>query len=110
VKTFIRNRDFFKLPQALEIGAEQGMWTFDRYQTWMSNYSQWHVPNPEDEAPDHEEALLAEEKSLPATLSPKQVKPASTTPPPSRETKQAGGPIEIEPVEGGLGEVIKRLT
>jgi twitching motility protein PilT len=40
VKTFIRSRDFFKLPQALETSAEHGMWTFARYQSWMAKRSQ----------------------------------------------------------------------
>src|SRR5207245_9911039 len=30
VKAHIRNRDFFKISSALEIGAEHGMWTFPR--------------------------------------------------------------------------------
>src|ERR1051325_7886784 len=33
VKTFIRNREFFKINQVMETGAEAGMWTFARYQT-----------------------------------------------------------------------------
>src|SRR6266568_3069799 len=56
VKAFIRNRDFFKLPQALETGAESGMWSFERYQAWMSKRTQWHLPSADDEAPDREEA------------------------------------------------------
>src|SRR5712672_1036690 len=35
VRNFIRNRDFFKIISALEIGAEQGMWTFQRYCAWL---------------------------------------------------------------------------
>jgi len=110
VKTFIRNRDFFKLPQAIETGAEFGMWSFERYQNWMSKRTQWHVPNAEDEAPDQEEA-----GGNAAAPTPGQ----SSTQPPSPETrpkllapdsKRPAGPIEIEPVAGGLEELIKRLT
>jgi twitching motility protein PilT len=65
VKAFIRNRDFFKLPQALETGADSGMWSFDRYQAWMSKRTQWHVPNAEDEAPDEDVADGNEPASSP---------------------------------------------
>src|SRR5436190_8759577 len=45
VKNFIRTRDFFKIASALETGAEHGMWTFQRYRTWMETRTNWHVPN-----------------------------------------------------------------
>src|SRR5712672_598574 len=35
IKSFIRNGDFFKIITTLETGAEHGMWTFTRYQTWL---------------------------------------------------------------------------
>ena len=106
VKTFIRNRDFFKLPQALETGADFGMWSYDRYQAWMSKRTQWHVPNAEDEAPDQEEAsgnAAAPTSGQSATQEPR---PKLLTP----DSKRPAGPIEIEPVAGGLEELIKRLT
>jgi len=110
VKTFIRNRDFFKLPQALETGADHGMWSFDRYQNWMARRPQWHIPDSDDQAPDQEEAVAAGE-SLPAA-------PQPPTPPrlpsvisaPPAGAGRSGGRIEIEPAAGGLDEVIKRLT
>lgn len=114
VKAFIRNRDFFKLPQALETGGEQGMWSYERYQAWMAKRTQWHVPNSADEAPDQEDEMTADE-SLPSASIPEQVavKPSLRLPTsigiPSNP-KPAGGPIEIEPVEGGLEALIKRLT
>jgi twitching motility protein PilT len=109
-KTFIRNRDFFKLPQAIETGAEFGMWSFERYQNWMSRRTQWHVPNAEDEAPDQEEAggnAVAPTSGQSATQSPSsETRPNRLTP----DSKRPAGPIEIEPVAGGLEELIKRLT
>src|SRR5690606_18905422 len=103
VKTFIRNRDFFKLPQALETGAEHGMWSFERYQSWMAKRTEWHVPDAADEPPDREEAVVSDESLLPSPLA---AKPASSVSPQS-ETSRPAGPVEIEPIEGGLGEVIK---
>lgn len=106
VKTFIRNRDFFKLPQALETGADSGMWSFTRYQTWMTRRTQWHVPNPKDEAPDQEETAATPPPpalpSAPPTAASKSAAPAAS--------QRPGGRIEIQPEAGGMQEVIKRLT
>lgn len=110
VRAFIRNRDFFKLPQALETGAEHGMWTFARYETWMNKRVQWHVPNAEDEAPDQEEATSTALPLSPAPNVSIVAKPASVHAVPPTETRRPGERIEIEPEAGGLDEVIKRLT
>ncbi len=114
VKAFIRNRDFFKLPQALETGAEHGMWSFERYQAWMTKRTQWHVPNSEDEAPDREDEMTMNETLTSASiLAPAAAKPTLRLPASiggPAKPRPAGGPIEIEPVEGGLNELFKRLT
>jgi twitching motility protein PilT len=110
VKAFIRNRDYFKIPQALETGAEHGMWSFERYQAWMAKRTQWHVPNPEDESPDREEAAVTEEAPPSIPTGTTSAKPSPAVPTTPSETTRPGGPIEIEPVEGGMDELIKRLT
>jgi twitching motility protein PilT len=113
VKTFVRNRDFFKLPQALETGAEYGMWSFERYQTWLSKRTQWHIPNAQDEAPDREEGSPGEAPTsspLPMKPDANPLSPALPSPTSPTSAKRPTGPIEIEPVEGGLDELIKRLT
>lgn len=113
VKTFIRNRDFFKIPQALETGADFGMWTFERYQAWLSKRTQWHLPGADDEAPDREETTVENDLLL---LSPsKKSAPRAASAEPgtgdsAANPKRPDGPIDIEPVEGGLEELIKRLT
>ena len=115
VKAFIRNRDFFKIPQVLETGGEHGMWTFERYQNWLNRQTRWHVADRPDEAPDEEPAPRPPEPVLPSTDAP-WVKPAAVAgkagPPggTATPTSQPGAPIEIEPVEGGLPELIKRLS
>src|SRR5436190_3807315 len=52
IRNFIRMGDFFKITSAMETGAEAGMWTFPRYQNWLSKRTSWHLPNANDEAPD----------------------------------------------------------
>lgn len=111
VKAFIRNREFFKISQVMETGAEQGMWTFARYQGWLAKRTSWHLPSSADEAPDAEPA---EAPRLPASA---EVPTAPRTEPdvePQRTLARPGGaskagPIEIEPVEGGLNELLKEL-
>jgi twitching motility protein PilT len=110
VKAFIRNRDFFKIPQVLEMGGEHGMWTFDRYQAWLARRTDWHLPNPKDETPDDEPARApdpANPKARPPSQTPTDARPAATS---SWTGRAAGGPIEIEPVEGGLDAVLKKLS
>jgi twitching motility protein PilT len=113
VKAFIRNRDFFKIPQALETGAEHGMWTFDRYQAWMSKRAQWHIPDPAEEPPDDEPVEAAGANALPSLpakrTDPSEVATGAPIPSPSVGETPVG-PIEIEPVEGGLDELIKKLS
>lgn len=110
IKSFIRNGDFFKIVQVMETGAEQGMWTWPRYQNWLENKKTWHFPDPGEEA---ETDLPESGAALSALLSPSV--PAKSTgtdrPPPAKSAQRdrSGGPIEIEPVEGGLSEVLRRL-
>jgi twitching motility protein PilT len=111
VKTFIRNREFFKINQVMETGAEAGMWTFARYQNWLSKRTSWHLPNPTDEAPDSEPAEAA---ALPSAekMTRKATKPViepMTTPNSTDVGTKPVAPIEIEPVEGGLGAVLRKL-
>lgn len=112
VKAFIRNRDFFKIPQVLETGGEHGMWTFERYQAWLARRTQWHLPDKADGAPDDEPGPPPENADLLAA--------ASTTPPSSARgpARPAGAvpagkpdaPIEIEPVEGGIEALLRKLS
>jgi twitching motility protein PilT len=95
VKNFIRTGDFFKIISAMETGAEHGMWTFARYQNWLENKKNWYLPAADDK-PDGEPVQPG---AVP--LAPVAAKPALAKQP--REHRR----IEIEPVEGGLGEVLK---
>lgn len=111
VKAHIRSRDFFKIMPVMETGAEKGMWTFARYRTWMERKNQWHVPDPNAAFTDGETvapppAILSapvagHAKSAPAAAKSGVAKPAAPAAGPR--------PIEIEPVEGGLEALLKKL-
>jgi twitching motility protein PilT len=109
VKAHVRNRDFFKIISALEIGAEHGMWTFQRYCNWLDKRTNWYVPGQNPEAPDSEPEDvppapgLAPMASAPGTAS--QEEKANVPVPKAR----VGGRIEIQPVEGGLEKILKKL-
>jgi twitching motility protein PilT len=112
VKHFIRQREFHKIISVMETGADHGMWTFPRYKTWMEKRSHWTLPDAPAESPDSEtiEPTTANLPPLrpPATTSEaplaKSTKSKMHNPPPSE-----GGPIEIEPVEGGWERLFKEF-
>ena len=109
VKNFIRTGDFFKIVSALEMGAEHGMWTFQRYQTWLESKKVWHLPF-EDAPPDSELDDVAPEIPVqpPACAAPKAAGKKAPSGTPGVASKPSG-PIEIEPVEGGLDELLRKF-
>src|SRR5438445_3892110 len=107
VKNHIRNGDFFKIISALETGAEHGMWTYQRYQTWMENKKNWFIPS-ETETAEAEPAEAAPVAPLPRATA-KGPEPTPLPVKPTTSTPTTSGPIEIEPVDGGLEELLKKL-
>jgi twitching motility protein PilT len=111
VKNFIRNRDFFKIASSLETGAEHGMYTFQRYRSWLDNRTNWSLPDQVAEAPDVEPS---EQRSstpvLPAFLAaaPAKTDKSPTPTGPQRTTRPSSARIEIEPTEGEFGKILKR--
>jgi len=104
VKAHIRSRDFFKIISALETGAGSGMWTFARYCTWLEKRTSWFIPPPDAEPPDSEtdDTPIAAAPLPVATAASKAQAPKSPGPGPSGSKR-----IEIEPVEGDFGRILK---
>ena len=111
IKNFIRNRDFFKIISAVETGGEHGMWSFQRYRTWLDNRSKWNNPDQSPEPPDSEPMETAGAPTVPS-LAPAPAKVAR----PERKVEstpavtpgKTPGRIEIEPEEGEFGKILKR--
>jgi twitching motility protein PilT len=109
VKNFIRTRDFFKIATALETGADLGMWSLQRYRTWLQSHKKWHLPSDAAEAPDSEPAG---ERAPPLSLRPvtsaskPPARSAASTP---RSEPAPGGRIEIVPEEGGWENILKKM-
>jgi twitching motility protein PilT len=109
VKNFIRNRDFFKIPSSLETGAEHGMWSFQRYRAWLDGRKNWHVAGQAPEPPDSEPAEA--DTPLPVPALPAAAKTGrterKTAMPHETPAAPAPGRIDIEPVEGEFGKILK---
>jgi twitching motility protein PilT len=104
VKNHVRAREYFKIASALETGAEHGMWTFQRYRTWMQNRKKWHTQDEPGEAPPDNEPTTVEELHLPAVHTPTKVTSPTL---PHKLATPSGDRIEIEPEEGDWGKILK---
>lgn len=45
VKNDIRRAQYAQITDAMQMGAESGMWTFDRYGEWVAARSDWFIPS-----------------------------------------------------------------
>lgn len=113
VKNFIRNRDFFKIASAIETGADHGMWSFQRYRSWLESRKNWFVPgetpDPADNEPAEAPPAVPPLEAFPVGAAKSAVadkKPPASSPP-AAPTK-GGGRIEIEPVESEFGKILRR--
>ncbi|HRZ38057.1 MAG TPA: PilT/PilU family type 4a pilus ATPase [Candidatus Paceibacterota bacterium] len=112
VKNFIRQGEFFKIFPMIETGADHGMWTFDRYQRWLDKRKDWSLANTAETADaDAEPAMIP--SPLPPAAPGQDGRPHETpltTPPGPVPGPRSKRTIEIEPVAGGLAEVVKKLA
>lgn len=104
VKNFIRNRDFFKISSAIETGADHGMWTFQRYRTWLNN-RKWPAPETQP-APIQQEPVDTSAGGFNLATWAGQSKPDGGSTKPSE--KSGSGTFEIEPGESEFGKILKR--
>jgi twitching motility protein PilT len=108
VKNFIRNRDFFKIASAVETGADHGMWSFQRYTKWLETRGNFFVPGQSVEPPDSEpaESFSADMPIVLPTAAPK-IERKSKIPPSQPPAASTDHRIEIEPVEGEFGKILR---
>jgi twitching motility protein PilT len=104
VKNFIRRSEFFQIQSVMETGADHGMWTFARYRSWMEKRRDWYVPPKDQRDQITEEQLPVKRPFMEPPPKPSSVETAKRT------QASKSGRIEIEPDEGGLEKILKRLT
>ena len=104
MKAHIRNREFYKILSVLETGAEQGMWTWERYRSWMEKQRNWFRPDVTVDSADEENA-----DAVAAALPP--ARPASSgitkSPPPGPPADTDR--IVIEPDDISWEDLLKTL-
>ncbi|HAB18345.1 MAG TPA: PilT/PilU family type 4a pilus ATPase [Verrucomicrobiota bacterium] len=107
VRSSIRNREFFKIASLLEIGAEQGMWSVQRYHSWVEARKKWHLPGDAAESLDADAPVAAPDRILPGLRAgtPTTTSAVRTSVSPAA---RSSGRIEIEPVEDAFERIIKR--
>ncbi|MGO8838766.1 MAG: type IV pilus twitching motility protein PilT [Limisphaerales bacterium] len=108
VKNFIRTREFFKIISAIETGADHGMWSYQRYTKWLETRTNFFIPGRDAEPPDSEPA---ETPSAAAPLPPMATAPKTEKKPGTAKPASGVRPdhrIEIEPVEGEFGKILKK--
>lgn len=113
VKSHIRNREIFKIASVMETGANQGMWTYQRYAQWMASHSNWHIPQ---QSAMH--AKFTEEEDGPSVSELDFIKSSQqrrTQSAPLHETKLKQGVqqddascIEIQPEDLEFGKILKK--
>jgi twitching motility protein PilT len=113
VKNFIRNRDFFKITSSVETGADHGMWTFQRYRSWLDSKKNWFVPgqSPEPVESDAAEETPAAPAMAPLTSKPKPASAPETSPRLGLKlpgARPATTTIDIEPDDSEFGKILKR--
>ncbi len=111
VKNFIRNRDFFKITSSLETGAEHGMWTFQRYRTWLDSRKNWFIPGKSTDTAESDAAEPASASARPPAF-PLAPKPSKAETKLGSQSQAPGAKpttrIEIEPSESEFGKILKR--
>ena len=109
VKNFIRTREFFKIISALETGAENGMWTFQRYAKWLESRTNFFVPG---ETPEPPESKVSDDLPAPPPLAPapkieRKTVFSNPQPGPGSSAKDVQR-IEIDPDDTGFGKILKK--
>ena len=128
VRSMIREGHFFKLPSAIETGARDGMWSFERYRDWLDIRDQWQRPqlNRRSEATPSMPSQRPDLPPLHSTLhsphpSPPLSRPSHTPPPRSPASPRPHAPkliphdeheddvIELDALNEDLNALIKKL-
>ena len=98
----IRSGNFSHLATVLQSGADDGMWSFDRYQRWIEQNADWSRPAPPSapRAPAEAAAVNFVSQGAPvASAARPPQSPTRTSPPPTPGAPGAGDEVIEVPAE-----------
>jgi len=104
-KGTIRAGNFSQIANVLQSGGDEGMWTFDRYQRWMDQVSDWvrpsqaALPHGPGEGTPTQRTTNYRAATKPSTAAPVQAaplgsKPGGIKPLPHRPARTVSGPAD----------------
>lgn len=99
VKSVIREGKFFKLNDIIQTGADEKMWSFDRYRKWLDRRTDWSLNTSADQEKPVEVPLnmdCTDRTQIPGfpKSRPKITKPVQSVPPPKKKKKPPSRLIE----------------
>jgi twitching motility protein PilT len=97
-KGTIRTGNFSQLANVLQAGGEEGMWTFDRYQRWMDQVSDWVRPAKTAVLHPSEQRTAVFDVSTHGPA----VKPVPTQPVPTQPAPAGPTPANLTPARSGM--------
>jgi twitching motility protein PilT len=107
VKAMIRQSQFFKLQTALETGAADGSFTFQRYREWLDRRTDWYVPSAE--APTREPRESETRDVVEPARAPRPAVRTATRKAASVPTTPRDGVLEIPSSDEDLGRILDEL-
>jgi len=101
-KGTIRAGNFSQIANVLQSGGDEGMWTFDRYQRWMEQVTDWVRPTQAATARGSAEAQLTQRtaslgparKISPTAPAPALAKPTAAKPMPAAPPRTVAAPAD----------------
>jgi twitching motility protein PilT len=108
----IRQQHYYKLGSVMEISGSDGMWTWDRYRSWLERKTDWKRPGEFKVASeDYSPAPDSRVSKIPRLSDPKQRSTDSRKQPapvePSQET--SGSVLVIEPPDAEPSDILSEL-
>jgi len=97
VRNLVRQGHFYKLESALTTGAREGMYTFERYQSWMASRARWYVPGDAEAFEDG------------ADTTAEMMHSSASAMPPVAPALRADNVINLEPAAEDIADFVSRL-
>ena len=112
-KGTIRAGNFSQIANVLQSGGDEGMWTFDRYQRWVEQVSEWVRPSTQTATPRDSAGgtLMQRPLSAAPAQSKSSTKPAQSKPKPTHAPADDVFEVPAEDMDlADLAELAKKVV